>query len=223
MTAAPLTVIIPTIPERADLLEQALASVQAQTVPVEYRIGEDVEHNGPIATVNALASCVTTDWLFRLDDDDLLDSDHFEVLYRWLADADIVYSWCRVEGDTHPPDFFQQNFAREHLRVANWIPSAAAIRTDLWRELGGLREAEWTHNEDWDFWVRAMEAGARFECIPAVTWTYRLNTGWTHRSTDGGPQAREDSPGTDSPRIVGRDRRAAGDEPARDPHLVGAG
>jgi hypothetical protein len=199
--AAPLTVIMPTIPERAELFEQALASVKAQTVPVEYHIGEDVQHNGPIATVNSLAGCVTTDWLFRLDDDDLLDSDHFQVLYPWLDDdADIVYTWCRIEGDTHPEDFFQQNYPFENLRHANWIPCSAAIRTDLWHELGGLQSSEWTEHEDWDFWVRALDAGARFRCVPAVTWTYRLNTEWTHRSTDDGNEEREAGGRTDRAR-----------------------
>jgi hypothetical protein len=33
----------------------------------------------------------------------------------------------------------------------------------------------------WDLWVRALDAGARFKCVPAVTWTYRMNAEWEHR------------------------------------------
>jgi glycosyltransferase involved in cell wall biosynthesis len=183
--SAPFTVIMPTIPERADLFAEALESVQRQTFPVEYRVGMDTDHNGPIPTVNALAGCVETEWLFRLDDDDLLDPDHFAILNNWLDDADIVYTWCRVEGGTHPEDFFQKNFHVSHLREANWIPCSAAVRTQLWHDLGGLQASDWTDHEDWDFWVRALDAGARFRCVPAVTWTYRLNTEWEHRSTNG--------------------------------------
>lgn len=186
---ANLTVIVPTIPERSALLAEAVASLEAQTHPVQWLVGEDKDHHGPIATVNALAGSVTTDWLFRLDDDDLVDPDHFAVLDPWLdGDADIVYSWCRIEGgnDEHPPEQFQvrlqAEFGWEHLREANWIPASAAIRTDLWHELGGYRESDWTEHEDWDFWVRALDAGARFRCVPAVTWTYRMNTEWEHRS-----------------------------------------
>lgn len=193
---APLTVIIPTVPERADLLAQAVGSLEAQTAPVSWLIGEDRDHHGPVATVNALAGTVQTDWLFRLDDDDLVDPDHFEVLEHWLDnDADIVYTWCRIEGggDQHPERQFQVRLQAEfdpgweytgweHLREANWIPASAAIRTDLWHELGGYREPDWTQHEDWDFWVRALDAGARFRCIPAVTWTYRMNGDWSHRS-----------------------------------------
>jgi hypothetical protein len=51
------------------------------------------------------------------------------------------------------------------------------VRVSLWRELGGYRDV---HNEDHDLWVRALDAGARFRCIPEVTWTYRLGD-WPHR------------------------------------------
>lgn len=182
-----LTIIIPTIPERAELFEQALASVKAQTAPVFYKTAVDTNHNGPVPTVNALASTVETEWLFRLDDDDLLDPDHVEVLSHWLDDdADIVYTWCRIEGggDEHPEDQFQvrlqHEYGWEHLYEANWIPCSAAIRTDLWNELGGLDDVPL---EDWDFWQRALDKGARFRCVPAVTWTYRMNPEWEHRST----------------------------------------
>lgn len=187
-----LTLIMPTIPEREELRKQAIASCEAQ-LDVEYKflIAEDREHNGVVPTVNSLAGCVTTEWLFPFADDDLLDEDHFRTLAPWLDDrADIVYSWCRVEGggEEHPEDQFQVRWQDvhgwEHLREANWIPASACIRTDLWWELGGYQEATWTEHEDWDFWVRALDAGAKFRCVPAVTWTYRMNPEWEHLSKD---------------------------------------
>lgn len=180
-----LTIIIPTIPEREALLAEALASVKAQTTPCSYKVGIDTQHQGPAGTVNSLASCVETEWLFRLDDDDLLDPDHVEVISRWLTDdVDIVYTWCRVEGDAeHGPGQFQIRpqdvFGWEHIHTVNWIPCSAAVRTDLFNELGGLRDVD---EEDWDFWKRAYDAGATFSCVPAVTWTYRMNPEWSHRS-----------------------------------------
>lgn len=183
-----LTVCMPTIPERDALRAEALASLEAQTEPVRFLQGLDTKHNGPIPTLNALGACVTTEWMFPFADDDLLDPDHFSVLSKWCdGDADIVYTFCRIEGggDDHPEDQFQvrlqDEFGWEHLRVANWIPASAAIRTDLWHELGGYRESDWTQHEDWDLWVRALDAGARFRCVPAVTWTYRRNSEWEHR------------------------------------------
>lgn len=183
-----ITVLLPTIPERELLFQEALASVCAQATPsLRWLIGRDEHHHGPSATVNALADCVQTEWLFRLDDDDLLDPDHFRVLTPWLDDdADIVYTWCRVldGGDEHPEDQFQvrwqAEFGWEYLREANFIPASAAIRTELWRDLGGYQPSEWTRHEDWDFWVRALDAGARFRCVPTVTWTYRMTPSWEH-------------------------------------------
>lgn len=181
-----LTVIIPTVAGRGELLMEAVHSIEAQTLPpLGFKVATDHELAGPHAPLNELARGVYTTWLFRLDDDDLLDPDHFEVLSHWLDDdADIVYTFCRIEGggDDHPPGQFQDRWQAEYgwdyLRTTNFIPSAAAIRTSLWRELGGLRDHPF---EDWDFWVRALDAGARFRCVPAVTWTYRMNAEWQHR------------------------------------------
>lgn len=183
---ADLTVLVPTIAERGDLLIEALSSIEAQTLPTNYRVAYDHHHDGPAKLLNYMAKGTTSEWLFRLDDDDLLDPDHFEVLSHWLDDdADIVFTWCRVEGggELHPPEQFQARwqaeFGWEHLSVTNWIPCSAAIRTSLWRQLGGLDEQHTF--EDWDFWQRALAAGARFRCVPTVTWTYRMNPEWQHR------------------------------------------
>lgn len=185
-----LTVIVPTTPWRDTLREEALASIDAQTLPVEQVcLAIDRYADGPATAINraALGAVVDTEWIFRLDDDDLLDADHFEVLSHWLdTGADIVYTWCRIEegGELHPEQQFQarwqDDYGWELLRDWNWIPCSAAIRTSLFREIGGynLESGE----EDWDLWKRALAAGARFRCVPAVTWTYRMNAAWEHRS-----------------------------------------
>lgn len=183
-----LTVVIPTIAERAPLLAEALASLEAQTLKVPHYTCYDPERYGPANVVNRLVEQVKTKWFFRLDDDDLLDPDHFEVLSHWLDDdADIVFTWCRIEGggELHPPEQFQvrlqDEFGWEHLREQNWIPCSAAIRTSLFHDLGGFREVP---EEDWDFWQRALDHGATFSCVPTVTWTYRMNPEWSHRSLE---------------------------------------
>jgi glycosyltransferase involved in cell wall biosynthesis len=193
LTELDLTVLIPTIPEREALFLEAVASIDNQTLAPEVWIAQvDSNRRGPAVMLNEMAQNVDTEWLFRLDDDDLLDPDHFEVLEHWLDDdADIVYTWCRIEGggELHPEAQFQDRWQDaegwDYLRVTNFIPCSAAIRTSLWRQLGGLNPNH--PEEDWDFWIRALDAGARFRCIPAVTWTYRMNPEWEHRqsSVDG--------------------------------------
>lgn len=177
-----ITLITATLPDRAQLFAQLAESVARQSLPpAKWLVEWDFDKRGPVQVINDLAAQVETEWLFRIDDDDLLERDHFDTLKPYLTDdADIVYTWCRVEGNL-PTRQFQRPFDPEKLKRENDIPSAAAIRTSLWKDLGGYRDRVWTKHEDHDFWVRALEAGARFLCVPVVTWRYRLGS-WQHRS-----------------------------------------
>lgn len=175
-----LTVVTATIPERADLLHELRQSLARQTVRPRWLVETDWDHVGPATIINRLVDQVDTGWVFRCDDDDLFDAGHFETIAANLDDADIVYSWPRVDppgwiGETGLQFIGTGEFLREH----NFIASAAAVRTSLWRRLGGYRTD--VTNEDHDLWVRAMDVGARFRCVAEVTWTYRLGD-WPHLS-----------------------------------------
>lgn len=177
----PLTVVTATIPERADMLHELGQCIARQTVrPYEWIVATDWDRVGPSKVINDLVAQVNTPWVFRCDDDDLFDVNHFEVIGANLSDrADIVYTWPRIDppgwiGETGLQVLGSPEFLREH----NFIPSAAAVRTSLWDELGGYRDV---HNEDHDLWVRALDVGARFCLVPQVTWTYRLGD-WPHLS-----------------------------------------
>lgn len=178
-----ITVVTPTIPERHDMLCELGACINAQTVPpADWLVGIDHDRRGPAVVVNELVAQAATEWVFRCDDDDLFDPDHFETITAGLGDDwDIVYTWPRVD----PPGWIGEKGLQvimppQTLRDANWIASAAAVRRSLWDRLGGYRDV---HNEDHDLWKRALEAGARFRLIPQVTWTYRLGP-WPHRSEE---------------------------------------
>lgn len=187
MSELDVTVIMASLPERVELRAEAIDSIARQTRPpahVRYQV--DVNRRGPVATFNAVAGSVETEWLFPFADDDLMDPEHFEALEGELTGrADIVYSWCRVTGRPEiPQDLYQVPLEPiERIRQANFIPGAAAIRTSLFRELGGYREpSNLIRHEDWDLWLRALNAGARFVCVPRVTWTYRVDPAWPHVS-----------------------------------------
>lgn len=175
-----LTVITATIPERALMLAEVAACLDAQNERPEWLIEVDEDGDGPVPHLNRLADKVDTDWLFRLDDDDLIDPDHFEILADYLTDDyDIVYSWPRVvPAGPDGANWLQVVMPLPTLEGRNFIASAAAVRVSMWRELGGLRDVV---DEDHDFWIRAWRAGARFRCVPRVTWTYRMGD-WPHRS-----------------------------------------
>jgi len=175
-----LTVVTATIAERRPMLAELTQSLALQTVRPKWLVSTDHDRHGPAKIINTLAAQVDTAWLFRCDDDDLFDRDHFATIAEYLgAGFDIVYTWPRVD----PPGWIGEQglqvvFPMDRLADINWITSAAAVRTDLWRELGGYRDV---HNEDHDLWQRAHAAGARFLCVPQVTWTYRLGD-WPHLS-----------------------------------------
>jgi hypothetical protein len=177
-----VTAITASLPERGRLFADLAESMARQSLPpARWLVEWDYAKRGPVEVLNKLASHVETDWLFRVDDDDVLERDHFDTCRPYLQDADVVYSWCRVEGGGYPT-MYQREFSANNVQRENNIPSCAFIRTELWNHLGGLREPEWTRHEDWDFWLRALKAGARFRCVPIVTWRYRIDESWDHRS-----------------------------------------
>jgi hypothetical protein len=218
-----LTVTIPSIPGREHLLADALRSIAGQTVkPSETLVRVQPPPQGRLNPLhlasqrNALLRAVSTEWLAVLDDDDVYLPHHFEAVAPVLDDADVVYTFARV-GVVANEDVTGWSSGRlvERLKVNNIISSNAAIRAETVRAIGGwsddptdfdidalrFREtgAQW---EDGDLWTRLAQAGARFVCVPKVTWDYR--SGLAERCTYSWPQ-----PASTAPRSSGDARSAA--------------
>lgn len=174
-----VTVITATTGNRPQLLREAMDSVKAQTyAPADHLIAVDYQVRGGHRPRNLMASAVATEWLAVLDDDDLLYPNHLESLMAQAANADVVYSWCDVEGDEHF-DLYNRPFDPELLRRSSIVSHNAMVRTDLVLDLGGWPEEK---GYDWKLWVKALDAGARFVCVPERTWLYRLTPTWNHES-----------------------------------------
>ena len=193
-----IAVLTPSLPDRSEMLAEAVESVRAQSLrPCVHMVGVDYDDIGIGAMLNRLVGSTDAEWLARLDDDDLLEPNHLELLSSRAGEADVVYTWCDVrphaaEGSTpEPPSVLgpdgwipNQEFSEDRLRSRNYIPATALVRRSLWETVGGWLEggmglrdgrrgAELA--EDWDFWLRALDAHARFVCIPEVTWIYRYH------------------------------------------------
>jgi hypothetical protein len=154
------------------MLAECVASVQAQTVPVdEHHVALDSALSGDNGGLcNLMLEETDCEWIQLLADDDLLLPHHVETLAPYLdGSADIVYGWCEVTGRPWNPN---RPFDADALRVANYIPATALIRRELAVDLGGWGGEEY---EDWHFWLRALDAGAEFCCVPEVTWVYRFH------------------------------------------------
>lgn len=168
MTGLSVTVLTASIPERAHTLTEAVASVNAQTLPPQaHLIGVDHAKRGAPHILNELAATAATEWLCVLDDDDTLLPHHLETLLANSDDADVIYAWCEPVG--HDFRQYNQRFAPSMLQHRSIVSHTALFRRDLWVKVEGWVD-EWGY--DWRFWQRCLTAGARFRSLPEVTWRY---------------------------------------------------
>ena len=149
------------------MLRECRLSVKQQTLPAaEHRVYLDdfTEKVGLI--LNQMALETDCDWIHPLADDDLLLPDHLETHAAFYQDADVVYSYCRVEGREWSPNHpFDPNTLH--------IPAVASIRRSLWKRVKGWGDEN--RSEDLAFWRKCYEAGARFACVERETWVYRFH------------------------------------------------
>lgn len=176
-----ITLIIPTIPPRADLLRRMLHSVAAQTVlPSQIIIELDTGHTGSAATRNRALEKVTTPLVAFADDDDELEPNHIELLLCSMREtgADVVYPWYTVVGGTDPrPDRFGVPFDAEELRKSSYITVNSLVRTGLARQ-AGFHVVPGTSLDDWGFYLGLLDLGAIFHHVPERTFR------WYHHASN---------------------------------------
>lgn len=180
-----ITVVTPSVPPRAGMLADAMASVSAQTLaPVAHVVVVDHEGNGEAATRNRGLFAVDTEWTAFLDDDDVLYPHHLSALTRHqeMTDADLCYGWFDVQGGTDPLGWFGKDFDPDALRENNYIPVTYLVRTELAQGVGGFPAPEGGYPSqtacvDWAFLLRLLDVGARFEHLAERTWCWRHHGG----------------------------------------------
>lgn len=191
-----VTVVVPFHEARrtSGLLDRAIRTVHAQTVPVHLQLAEDIHHKGAPATRQAGLDLVDTEWTAFLDSDDELDPDHIEQLLACAKDtgADYVYPWFRVKGGTDPfPMFFRQPWDDDHPHQTT---ITVLVRTGLAQHVGfhnpppGSTIHGQRGGEDWHFTLGCLAAGARIVHHPARTWTW-----WHHGANTSGQPGRGDA------------------------------
>ena len=176
-----VTVVIPHIPVREQLLTRALESVRAQTVEASVIVVTDHDHDGAAITRNRGLFAVETEFVSFLDDDDFMYPKHLETCLNTLRehDADIVYPWFDVIAGTDPLGMFGKPFDPEHLKTSNYIPVTVVARTKTLQDVGGFipHPDDAGHpNEDWGCWLAVHNAGGKIVHVPEKTWS------WDHAS-----------------------------------------
>jgi glycosyltransferase involved in cell wall biosynthesis len=172
-SVATVAAIVPTVPERHDLLAEALASVDAQVRPVTERsVVTDHDRVGPAATRNRAVEACSSEWLAFLDDDDVWYPDHVATLLAHTGGADVVYSDCAVTGAAGDL-VVNRDFDPFALLRHNYIPVTALVRRSVFLDAGMFDTS--ARFEDWELWKALSRAGAKFVHVPAVTWEYRFH------------------------------------------------
>lgn len=195
-TGADVTIAIPTIPGRQDLLRRAVAAVSAQSMqPAALLIYRDEERRGAAYSRNRLLERVRTEWVCWCDDDDSLLPNHVEELVaaQNKSGADLVYSYAEFIGISDPLAVirsdgtvgspFGQPFGPEQEQWfrerGNFIPITHMARVSLLRVIGGMPEpGSFTTSsisgdcEDYGALVAMLDAGAMFHHVPQITWQY---------------------------------------------------
>lgn len=170
-----VTVITPSLPERAELLAEACASVQAQTLPaVKHDVWLDTARVGPAMVRKRLVNECETSLVAFLDDDDLLYPDHLATLISALRqnDADLAFSW-HDDGPGVPRfDAWCDEAIALMFANRNVIPVTVVARRDSILAAGGFNPQD--RYEDHALFVRMMVMGQRIVCTPETTWRYRI-------------------------------------------------
>ena len=175
---ADLTVLTCTIPGRENYLDRCVDSVRRQTVGVSaHLISSDDGSLGPLVKYNQLARAVDTEWLAILDDDNYWLDEHVETIAPEFDNADVIYTWDA--GGTRPRiqlSWMTQTDPVRHFTETNTLDQSCAIRTEMFREVGGFRDNDAGRAMDHDLWLRIAQAGGRFLAVPKFTWFYSMRT-----------------------------------------------
>ncbi len=110
--------------------------------------------------------------VLALDADDRLAPHAIERLVAALgAGDDVATPLGRTFGDEDRP-LVTRPVTRRRLRAANCLVYASLYRRELFERIGGYRPRAPGY-EDWDFWLSALELGARFVHVPEPLFFYR--------------------------------------------------
>lgn len=183
-----VTVCVPTIPPRSDMLRRAIRSVIAQEgVPAAaLAVAIDTKREGAWTTRNRALAMAQTEWVAFLDDDDEFLPIHLERLCRWQQStgADMVWGWFEVVGGTDPfPHYRGVQYDIEHPTI---VPITYLARRELLLASPGFQADTigcWD-NQDQPVIDGLIKAGGTTFACNDVTWRWHHHGANTSGRTD---------------------------------------
>lgn len=187
MTNNDITVVIPTIPPRGQLLQRAIGSVTRQELPAAaISIAVDINREGAPPTRQRALEAVRTPWVAFLDDDDFFKTNHLRLLLEHAleTDADFVYSWFEMNGgiDPFPPTHFTNDFNPDDP-IETTVTTLVRTELALEARFEALDRGQINTGEDRRFTLECMRLGGKISHLKEKTWF------WSHhgRNTSGLP------------------------------------
>lgn len=175
-----VTIVIPVGPAHGltGIYQEAAASAQAQTLPVEVIVQHDAEGRGASWCRNTAMRQVKTDFVVWLDADDLLHPQFVEQTLARYRPGHYVYTDFTVNG--------QRRFTPDHLNI--WEVGQEHITTTLlptaaWKLSGGFDETLDTL-EDEDFYRKLHAYGWCGVRCPEALVDYRRTQGNSRVNAD---------------------------------------
>ena len=175
-------------------LREAIESALAQTYrPIEVIVVDDgssdnsaeiaaeypvmlvtQDNQGVGAALNHGIRLAKGQYLARLDADDKLHASFVERCVRVLEghpECAFVYTWAVLFGQRSGV-FYSRPYDLRRLKLGNYIPATALMRTKAIKEVGGFdSDLPWV--EDWDLWLSFAERGLFGRLLPEPLIYYR--------------------------------------------------
>ena len=133
------------------------------------------ENGGLAAARNTGIEAALGEFVVPLDADDALEPQFLERLVAELdADPGAGYATCRARlfGDIDAV-WSPRPFNQYQLLLSNSNVGCVLLRRDAWDSVNGYDETMRNGNEDWELWIRLMQAGWGIVEVPQVLFRYR--------------------------------------------------
>ena len=128
-----------------------------------------------------------TEWVVCVDADDRLEVNFLEELFEPFfrgGEYDCIFGDIQCFGERN--ERWELGVYDERwMTLDQWIPGAGVVmRKEVWEKVGGYCEEEIFRggNEDWDFWIGAMDEGIRIRHCSAGVYWYRIREDSMNRS-----------------------------------------
>lgn len=179
-----VTVAIPTIPPRSNMLNRAVASVMEQLIPpAAISVAVDTEHEGAGPTRTRALQAVQTEWTAFLDDDDWMYPNHLQTLLNVHNESGALVCWSWWDGNAVwdyeceqqlCPDRCHRHkdfdFEHPHLFGITYM-----VKTELAQQCKfPSAEDGFYGNEDYNFLLQLIQLTnpSDWAHAPRVTWHY---------------------------------------------------